>query len=91
MDRPQGLASLCPPLLSEDLPTIPGPHPVSGKQPRPVAPWWFSAAGVEARPQEPGLACPTVVSVGKEEAEALEGSGTEMASGGRLLLLLFKS
>lgn len=58
MDRPQGLASLCPPLLSEDLPTIPGPHPVSGKQPRPLAPWWFSAAGVEARPQEPGLAWP---------------------------------
>ena len=32
MDKPWGLASLHPPLLSEDLPTVPGLHPVSGKQ-----------------------------------------------------------
>lgn len=38
MDKPWGLASLHPPLLSEDLPTIPSPHPVSGKQAAPFTP-----------------------------------------------------
>lgn len=47
MDKPWGLASLHPPLLSEDLPTIPGPHPVSGKQAAPFTPWLTPGASGE--------------------------------------------
>lgn len=35
VDKPWGLASPHPPLLSEDLPTIPGLRPITGKQAAP--------------------------------------------------------